>query len=501
MKAGLDPPTRADLSHLRSTTSLPESCARRVPPLTLLALAALGLLCTLFVTHSVVNLFYPFPINIGEGTILSSSWLSATGEPFYTVPDKPPYVLTIYNPFFIQLSALALRLFGPGPYALRVLSLGFFLGSAFLIYRFVRRETGSVSAALIAGLFLLVERHTYSRAAYGVVDFSALFLSLLGLCLWRTGGRGRYFALVSFALAFFSKQTSLAAACAAFASLFLDGKRGKSFGFLACFLALVALGLALCGVLYGRAYFLNAFVYATRNPFYPHRGIMATATAVCFYAVPVAGWLFLCVRALREKRHLLPVLYVLFAFAPAFASGKMGANRGYFFDFAAGISIMVGLLWARVAAREALRRITFPVVTAVVLQLLLAALATTYGISPVGQRDPSRFEDANELESAFASHKGMVFCRWPGFDVEHGSRNVSNDLYQLHILTTAGVFPEEMLLAPLRERVYTLVIVSKKEPTWKLFKGSVLDTVKEHYELAHQSEELEFYVPPEPGGS
>ena len=106
---------------------------------------------------------------------------------------------------------------------------------------------------------------------------------------------------ILFALAFFSKQSSLSAAAACFLSLFLEGRRRKSLAFFGLFLLLVGVGLAGCRAVYGRDYFLNAYSYVATAPISLHRSIKHVSVAVVLYIVPLAAWVYLAFRAFRDR--------------------------------------------------------------------------------------------------------------------------------------------------------------------------------------------------------
>jgi len=470
---------------------------RRSPDyLTPVAVAGLSMLALVLLVRAWSNLVYPYPLDFGEGTVLSTVNLIARGGRPYGIPDRAPWVLSVYNPLYLYLAAAAVRVFGASPAVPRALSLLFFGGSVWLVFAFVRRETGLRSAALVAALFLAVERHLVARAGFAVVDFGGLFFSLLGLYLWRgTGGR-RWWALAVFALAFFTKQTSLVVAAACFSALFLEGRRWESVRLFGVFAVLLAAGLGLCGLAFGRAYFVNAYRYVSSNPFSVRNALAAMSVAAFVCAVPLAGWVWLAVRSLRERRLLLPVAYVFFSFAAAFATGKEGSNRAYFFDFAAALSIVAGLLWAKLAATRLRGALPALAAVPVVAQLFLCALGALYNIDPWGESRAELLRDAS-ISAAYESAGGLVLSRQSGFDLGTGAQAGCNDLYQLRYLIEGGILPAGLVTDELERKAFRVVVVPHRERVWSFFDERRMEALERNYSLAWSSASDDFYLPQE----
>ena len=461
-------------------------------------LASLLVLTALLVLRIVMHLSYPFALDLGEGMDHDVAWRVAQGGSIYNVVDKPPYFFTIYGPILPYLSGLVVWIFGPAAGAARLVTVVFYVSSSIILYGFVRRETTSTTAATIAALFFLVERHVYSRAGFLVTDYPAIFFSLLGLYLWR--GERRYWAVVAFALAFFSKQTSLAAAAAAFIALFLEGKRGESARMFAVFTLLVTAGLAACGFLFGRAYFVDTIQYASVAKLEPAQSLVHVALALGLYFVPTAGWLVLLGRSAKDKRFLLPVLYFAFGALVGLTSGRVGASRSYFFDLAAAMSIITGYAWVLVEGRIRAGGATLLVWAVVAAQIFLIAFGMTYRSEVFTNRTREDFLHDSAVREAFRAESGIILCCQPGFDGGARAQNVSDDTYKLLQMVEAGLFSQEVFLAPVRKREFSMVIMPVGKGQSNLFTPELRQAVLENYAVVREAYGEQYLVPRSSGG-
>ena len=443
---------------------------------------------------------YPYVLDTGEGTALSAAFRISEGGAVYAEIGDPPHFFTTYNPVLPYLCGLAYKVFGPAHAAPRLVAVLFYVGTGLVIYLFIRRETALRSAALVAALFFLVERHLYSRAGYAVTDYPGLFFSVLGLYLWRGGGRLQYAAVISFAVAFFSKQTSLMAAAAAFSALFLEGRRTRSVGLFGIFLLTVGAGIAVGRMLWGHGFIVNTLYYAFTGPFDARMSLYRVTITAVLYAAPIAAWIVYAWKCFKDKRLRLPVLYVFFALVLACTSGKVGASRSYFFDMAAALSIIVGLLWARVNSRIIAGRVPAWLVAAIGFQMFLIGVAFSYGLSVTGERTRSDFEHDAAVVEAFDSNEGMILYREPGFDINTTAQNVSNDTYKLSQLIRDGVLSSDILVKPVREKAFSMVIMRDKETAWKLFTDELRGEVLANYEVLYETAGEVFLVPKRAAG-
>jgi 4-amino-4-deoxy-L-arabinose transferase-like glycosyltransferase len=470
----------------------PSSVRDYLTPATLLVLS---LMAVALVVRIVANTLYPYPLDNGEGVILGASWHAATGKDVYHAIDQPPYSFIIYGPILPYLGGFSMYLFGPTAVPIRLLSVFFYFGSAFVVSLFIKRVTGMWSASLVSGLFLITERHFFSRAAYAVTDLPAIFFSLLGLYLWRSAGARRYAAIISFALAFFSKQSAIVSAAAAFASLCLEGRRRKGVALFSVYIVVLCVGFAACWFAFGKAYFVNTFTYASVAPFVLGQATERVAYAAVLYFVPFMGLTVLVAMAFRDKHLLLPVLYTIFGLVAAFGSGREGASRSYFFDLAAGLSIMLGLLWPAAVACVRARIYSSLVYAIAALQAALLVVGMLYGVWRFGDHTQSDIRRDAAIQAAYREHPGMILSYDQGFCLGTNAENISTDVYKLSQLVQSGVISRDIFIAPIRNRQFSMIVLPRGSQPWLVMGGDLRREVWKHYRIDHENRSHTFLVP------
>jgi hypothetical protein len=222
----------------------------------------------------------------------------------------------------------------------------------------VWRETGNRRIALCAAFFPFTFWSVLIFINGARPDPLALLLSLVGVYVYRGGlvsvgagvpeqnhkvelGRLAVVALI-LVLAFYSKQTYLAAAAAIFFDLLLtSGRRWQSLVFAGCYAVLALLGLVLCQVLSNGA-FAGIFEPERAGRFIFH---LAPAM-VGFFLLDHAALIVVAIAALvwqwrRGQRFWS--LYLFFAALACSSIVKDGAVDYYFNEVAYLLSIQAGL--------------------------------------------------------------------------------------------------------------------------------------------------------------
>jgi len=469
--------------------------------LTIGALAFLSILTVGMLIRLWLNSLYPYPIDNGEGCILGAAWHSACGKPIYGYVDAPPYHFNVYTPLLLYVGGLTMRLWGATPLPMRILSSLFLIGAAAMIFLFVRRYTASWKAGLVAGLFLFVERHYFARAPYAVTDFPAIFFSLLGLYLWTGADKSKYWALAAFALAFFSKQNAVIAPAAALLALFLEGRRVQSLRLAGLYCAFLAAGFGVCYAVFGRAFFTDVLMYVGVADFKFGVGAQRVADTAMLCIAPFAAWVIYATVAWRDKRLLLPVLYTLFGFLSAFTNGRDGASRSYMFDFVAGLSIMLGLMWPAAMRRAKTARFVPPVLLIAAVQAVFIFAGFTHNFWRLCDKTRYDLRHDAALSTAYKTHSGMVFCCHQGFAPGARAENLANDLFKLGQMVNAGVVSRDVFLKPIRNREFSMIIMDERDSPRLLFTGYLREAVLKYYTVEHEEYGELFLVPGRQGSS
>lgn len=160
---------------------------------------------------------YPFELEWMEGAMVDECRQLLSGNQIYRPPGLD-YVPFIYPPGYFVLSSFAMRIFGVGFFAPRLVSLIASSGSMLLLFSVVKRETESFTAGIIsAGLFAASYAATGAWMDIARVDSLFLLLVVLGVFTatrWAGKQSSAIITALIFSAAFFTKQVALAPALA-----------------------------------------------------------------------------------------------------------------------------------------------------------------------------------------------------------------------------------------------------------------------------------------------
>ncbi len=163
-------------------------------------------------------------------------------EPLYPDPFKS-LTSTVYAPLVLLLAGLIAPLFGHGTLAALAAGRSIVLLSTFavcvMIFTLARRFGASRAASLIAVLAFLCSGLLQPWGFEFRVDMPALAFELAALLVFQAGYG--FAAVVFCVLAFFSKQSSVAAIGAITLFSWLEGRRGRAVALAATWLAGVGL--------------------------------------------------------------------------------------------------------------------------------------------------------------------------------------------------------------------------------------------------------------------
>jgi hypothetical protein len=195
------------------------------------ALAALALgYVALYVVVAASRMGYPFQLEWMEGAVLQGVRRVVAGEAVYVQPSLE-YVPLIYPPLYFYAAAPLTALFPDGFLPLRLLSFVASISSLWVLFLYVRRDSGSrLSGLLASGLFAA----TFARSGgwFDLARVDSLFVALL-LCsayLLRGSSLRVVLAGVVLALAGLAKQTAfLVALPVAIYELWKKPSRGMLF--------------------------------------------------------------------------------------------------------------------------------------------------------------------------------------------------------------------------------------------------------------------------------
>jgi hypothetical protein len=169
-----------------------------------------------------------FQLDNEEGALLYQALLIREGKSIYRPLVDYPLVVGTYPPVYMLLTSCFVSPLAPSLSAGRTISAVALCFCLVAIFALVWRISGSVVAGVLAAGLFLATFEVYSWAPYHRVDFLALAFSLLGLVMWSLRSQLRLSvagSAVLFSLAFFTKQTALAAPLALAATLLVTNRR------------------------------------------------------------------------------------------------------------------------------------------------------------------------------------------------------------------------------------------------------------------------------------
>jgi hypothetical protein len=180
---------------------------------TYLAVAAAAAHVLTYLVVAILRIRYPFELEWMEGSMVDHVARVAGGLPLYVGPSLD-FIPAPYTPLYYYVSALVVKFTGLGFFPLRLVSLVSSLACFAVIFFVVRRETGRLSAAVIAaGLFAATYEITGTFFDLARVDAFAMFLLLLGAAIIYGAESPLRLAsaAIVLSLAYFAKQSVLPA--------------------------------------------------------------------------------------------------------------------------------------------------------------------------------------------------------------------------------------------------------------------------------------------------
>jgi len=313
-----------------------------------------------------------------------------------------------------------------------------------------------------------------------------------------------------FVLAWFTKQTYVAAPAACLLAAFIC-RRAQAVRLFAFTVLLGCAGLAALAVPTHGDALLNLFLY-NDNPFSVlnmlgivqlNLATMVPLAAIAF-AVPfsiaarVASWAPLLRRASvrgwlerspTRRIMALSSLHMLFAFAVSFTSGKKGSNYNYFLEWNLACCVLVGLVTLFVLRGLGTKAISAPQL-AILLVLLLFA---TSGPAALAERlrptPPSTHGQDSERAMAFLrSLAGPVYSENMTILLRTGKEVIT-------ALSQRGRWDEQPFVDQLASGFFSAVIVTTSLDNRNRFSPAVQAAIEKAYTLRYNYGEFHIFLP------
>jgi hypothetical protein len=444
---------------------------RHVLPLALWpTLVLLAIYLAIYVQFAAQLASFPFDLDQGEGYDAWSGWLINLGQLPYTSNASFPYYSSNYPPVWSYLVSIPMAWFGPGLGTARIVSTVSALAAACLLGLAARRLSGSTLAAILAGGFFLASPYVFHTTPLARVNSTALLAAVVGLSLIERPTRGRMIlASLAFAVALFTKQTTVDAVIAGVAWLALREWRlavtaGAIVG------GIGVLGLTALGVVTGGAFWLNV-VSGNANPFDVQQLIGYLTNFGLLHCVLLATAAAEFVRGLRRGALSPWMLYFVTASIAALGAAKWGAGESYFLGAIAAACVLSSCWVARALESNSLQRRS-GVAAALLLQSLLLAHGTVSDWAAwLPDRGPQgallghapSIDDrlaAEEMAQLIRRQTGPVLAEEASFAVVAGQEVVIGNATHLRNLHQAGLWDPAELVNDLQARRYAIVVLN-----------------------------------------
>lgn len=477
---------------------------------------------------------YPYPHDGLEGTLLHEARLLYAGQPLYQPLERLRFVSAPYPPLHFLLLGLAdAHIAGPHVFwAGRLVSLAAALAVALLIVLTCRRA-GGMWLGSIAGLALFASAPPLLLWATRIKpDLLALLCTALGLCM-ATAASGRPdtaarewplrlerlsplalpLAALCFALAFFAKQTTVAAPLATGLALAFDDLRDWRAGagpamfvgrlplrrrtllFGLCYLALVLGAWVALDLI--TSFQFTAHIWGLHRSEWWSVALWRKFVALLLPYTPgvvLAAGVLLAL-APRDRRVLVPACYALLAPITLLGAGETGANHNHLLESLLAISLAVGICASRLPEWSERR----PLAALLALALLIAQLGLAYRPQDWYTNELAPPQTPQRYLDFMRNTPGEILADDVGLMMAAGRPLRYDDPSTMGPAAQSGVWDESGLMQEIAERRFSAIMLpvdlghDRIDPSGR-WTPEMLDAIRQHYKLAFR-DTIFTYVP------
>ncbi len=458
-----------------SSTGWAGSIAR---PALLVALGALAVYLVGLALQLQALLAFPYPIQYEDGPILNGGQMLLQGEDPYKDNSAPPYAASVYAPLYYVAIALTQLVAGTGMAGPRALSLVSTLLVAAVIYRWVSWRTASRPAALIASGALLTFFPVANWMASTRVDILAVLFSVTAVYIVDRHARGHalWLAVPLMALAFFTKQTQLAAPVAA-ALYLLSVSPGRAFRFGFAYVAAVGVPFIALDLATGHRLYHHIVDYSSSQSTWIWRAKQLLKSFLtsywAYFWIATAG----TIESLRRVQLPISTIYLALAASTAFISTtSAGSDFNHYIELCAALSTVVGISLGRVLTADA-PRLRQVLLVLIAVQLCMRVPSVAPGVSVpwlpasldgrgAGVSEPPLWLDhpttgakaaGDRLMAEVSVTDGPVLLEQSAFAALAGRRPLMDDPFIFVSAAKSGQWDQGPLLADLRSGEVGLV--------------------------------------------
>jgi len=466
---------------------------------------------------------FPYQMDREEGFLLVQAIQLARGETIYPDLSGYPYTVGNYPPLYPAVFAGAIGLTGapPGmglPIGRAIVMLSLITVLAALATMALREWRGFAGALLAVGLFLC-NWEVNDWVAYARVDLPAIALGMTGLAAATSGPSRRALAgcMALFALAFFTKQTQLAAPAAVAVAL-LWGRQWKRAAWFAGILATVSLaGVAILNVSTSGEFWRHTVLY-NANVYYPNQVVVwlrhlaffglfkLLAAGALAVAVPVALWGGGESTPTAKAPDLLVTAsaFLLFTALSLASVGKAGAAGNYLLEFQAALALFIAVALGRLLERAPAHRwrLTTARAASIAALLLLALHAAHFGLVRSRLLAPGPTPTLAELYGRVLLRvqeaPGSVLCEAPVFNAL-ANRETPYQPFIMAQLAREGKWEQTPFVHDLQDGRFGLIVSTRdfrdEDQVFEGFTPEMRSAILEAYRFEGKIADLYIFSP------
>jgi hypothetical protein len=450
-----------------------------------------------------------YELDYGEGLVMWQAQRVFDLRAAYRPIDHPPYMVFHYMPLFHAASRLGEAVTGNLLWGGRLVSeaAGWLAGVVIPLWAFLalprRLGTGVRLAGALAAAALYFATPSLWWTRTMRVDAQSMGLSVAGLFLYCLGFRRpwlKYAAMVLFVLAFFTKQTVVAAPVACLAAEWLADRR-RAVRLAALGAILLAAGLSFLWIATDGIAFRHLFVY-NQNPVQVKNLLAQMKINFTWSAIQIAAALGTFAYTLERFRGagavarlrsrlktsryhqtaIVACLYFILGFGVCLGTVKEGATNNYFLEWDVVCCLLGGLLVARMVARWRAAGAAGPELAAI---LAMPLLAVASGINMDTFRPPAPYDnpDGAFVRELIRSTPGPVYSENMVLLMQAGKEFQAEPAI-VSSLARTGTWNEKPLIEWLRTGYFDLIVSATRLSNLSFYTPAAQAAIASRYELA-----------------
>jgi len=438
-----------------------------------------------------------------ESYILAETRLFTQVKNIYTDINNPPYLGAVYAPVYMGILSTMAPIVGSSFVAGRTVSLFAALFIGFFIYRILKRETNSTYYSYVGALLFFASHYVYTWSSRYRPDFLGIFFSTCGIYLFLKYRHNRkiFLSIPLFLLAFFTKQSFLAAPGAILIYLFFnDRKMFVKFGL--AIMGGVGCSLVLLNFITDGQYFLHTIKFLQTNPIYFMHSVPFFYKMLIIYPIILIFALLYLLHGVRRIHSVYIWWFIATITVAAYTASKEGAWINYFIELFAVICILVGMSLHKLKEdfmpSQAKQQMSLLAAVMILFQTLIIfhaphlpnEIQKQYFFYHYGDM-PSREEISENTKLAKLVYRieGKVLSLdgffYPGKDM---NIELGPEPFLYPYLRKAGLWDQSSFVKRIRNQDFSMIISHKKA---SLFNYSI----EKYYQLIDRTSNFFIYTP------